>query len=135
MEIADVFVINKADRGDTDRLEQELKVVLGLSNRADQWQPPVVKTVATEGAGVPELAAALDDYRGHIERAGLREEKRIQRWQERLLDLIRERALERVLKSGVSKEQLAGYARQIARRERDPYGVVEELLRTAGVNG
>ncbi len=135
MEIADVFVINKADRGDTDRLEQEVKVVLGLSRRDDQWEPPVVKTVATEGTGVAELAAALEAYRAHIERAGLREQKRIERWQERLLDLIRERALERVLKAGVNKEQLAVYARKIARRERDPYGVVEELLRAAGVNG
>jgi len=134
MEIADVFVINKADRGDTDRLEQELKVVLGLSSRADEWRPPVVKTVATEGTGVEELAAALEDYGAHIERAGLREQKRVERWQERLLDLIRERALERVLKAGVGKEQLARYAGQVARRERDPYSIVAELLKAAGVN-
>lgn len=134
MEIADVFVINKADRGDTDRLENELKVMLGLSRRADQWEPPVVKTVATEGLGVPELAAALEEYRAHLGRAGLREQKRVQRWQERLLDLIRERALERVLKAGVGMDKLARYAQQIARRERDPYSVVKELLRAAGVS-
>ncbi|MBI4467341.1 MAG: methylmalonyl Co-A mutase-associated GTPase MeaB [Acidobacteria bacterium] len=133
MEIADIFVINKADRGDTDRLENELKVVLGLSRRTDGWLPPVVKTVATEGLGVPELAQGVEEYWVHVQRAGLRDEKRVQRWQERLVELIRERALERVLKSGVGKEQLAGYARQIARRERDPYSVVEELLRAAGV--
>ncbi|MFQ5662289.1 MAG: methylmalonyl Co-A mutase-associated GTPase MeaB [Terriglobia bacterium] len=133
MEIADVFVINKADRSDTDRLEQELKVVLGLSQRADGWQPPIVKTVAPDGIGVPELATALDHYGAHIEQAGLREQKRIERWQERLLELIRQQALERVLKAGVGKDQLGDYARQIARRQRDPYSVVEELLRAAGI--
>ncbi len=56
----------------------------------------------------------------------------MQRWQQRLVDLIRERAVERVVKAGIGKEQLAGYARQVARRERDPYTVVEELLRAAG---
>ena len=95
----------------------------------------MVKTVATEGTGVPELAAAVDAYRAHIEGAGLREQKRIERWQDRLLDLIRERALERVLKASVGKDKLAACARQVARGERDPYGVVEELLKAAGVNG
>jgi len=133
MEIADLFVINKADRGDTGRLEQELKVMLGLSQRQDGWRPPVVKTVATEGTGVAELAAALDDYLAHLERGGLREEKRVERWRQRLVDLIRQQALERVLKTGVGKEGLDDYARQIQRRERDPYSVVQELLRSAGI--
>lgn len=134
MEIADVFVINKADRGDTDRLEQELKVVLSLSQRSDGWSPPIVKTVATEGTGVPELGTALDKYHAHIEQAGLREQKRVARWQERLLEMIRQQALERVMQAGVGKEQLADYARQITRRQRDPYSVVEELLRAAGIS-
>ncbi|MFQ5777632.1 MAG: methylmalonyl Co-A mutase-associated GTPase MeaB [Terriglobia bacterium] len=133
MEIADVFVINKADRGDTERLEQELKVVLGLKQRADEWQPPILKTVATEGTGVPELAAALDDYLAHIDRVGLAEQKRAERWQARLVELIRQQALERIRQAGVGRDQLERYAHQIARRERDPYSVVEELLRTAGV--
>jgi len=133
MEIADLFVINKADRGDTDRLEQELKAMLGLSQRSDGWTPPVVKTVATEGTGVAELGAALDSYLAHLEQSGLREQKRVERWRERLLDLIRQQALERVLKTGLSKEGLEEYARRIQRRERDPYSVVQELLGSAGI--
>jgi LAO/AO transport system kinase len=133
MEIADVFVINKADRGDTDRLEQELKVMLGLSQRQDGWAPPIVKTTATEGTGVPALASALQDYLAHQDRGGLREQKRVERWRERLLDLIRQQALERVVEAGVGKEKLEDYARKVAQRQRDPYSVVAELLRMAGV--
>jgi LAO/AO transport system kinase len=129
MEIADVFVINKADRGDTDRLEAELKAMLSLSQRPDGWKPSVVKTVATEGTGVPELAAALESFLKQLDR----EAKRVERWQQRLLDLIRQQALERVLEAGVGRQQLADYARQIVRRERDPYSVVSELLRDAGM--
>ena len=134
MEIADVFVINKADRGDAERLEAQLKAMLSLSQRADRWAPPVVRTVATEGTGVPGLAQALDSFVRHLDEAGLREEKRVERWQQRLLDLIRQQALDRVLRSAHGAEQLAEAARQVARRQRDPYSVVSDLLRSAGLN-
>ena len=134
MEIADVFVINKVDRGEGERVERELKAMLSLSRRQDGWQTPVVKTVATEGTGVEELAEAVEGFSAHLEQNDLREQKRAERWQERLLDLIRQRALERVLEVAVGKKSLARYAGQVARRERDPHSVVEELLRTAGVN-
>jgi LAO/AO transport system kinase len=134
MEIADVFVVNKADRGDTEPLEAQLKAMLSLSPRADRWAPPVVKTVATEGTGVPELAEALESYVRHLDEAGLREQKRVERWQQRLLDLIRQQALDRVLRSSHGPEQLADAARQVARRQRDPYSVVSDLLRSAGMN-
>lgn len=134
MEIADVFVINKVDRGEGERVERELKAMLSLSRRKDGWQTPVVKTVATEGTGVEELADAVERFNAYLDQNDLREQKRTERWQERLLDLIRQRALERVLEVAVGKESLARYAGQIARRERDPHSVVEELLRTAGVN-
>jgi LAO/AO transport system kinase len=62
MEIADIFVINKADYPGAERVEQEIHGVLSLRNRADGWMPPVVRTVATEGAGVEELLAAIRAY-------------------------------------------------------------------------
>ncbi len=133
MEIADVFVLNKADQSNPGRLEQELKVMLGLSARADRWRPAIVRTVATEGTGVEELAGAIDGYVSHLEQSGLQEDKRVQRWRERLLELIRQQALERVLQASVNHDRLQQYARQIAARERDPYGVVEELLHSAGM--
>src|SRR5438105_2416327 len=66
MEIADVFVINKADREVDDRLMSAVETNLGLHTYADgEWRPPVVKTVATSGRGVPELAAAVAAFREH----------------------------------------------------------------------
>jgi LAO/AO transport system kinase len=62
MEIADVFVINKADRPGADRLEQEIRAMLELADRADQWTPPIVLAVATEGKGVPEILEAVQKF-------------------------------------------------------------------------
>ncbi|MFQ5817858.1 MAG: methylmalonyl Co-A mutase-associated GTPase MeaB [Terriglobia bacterium] len=133
MEIADVFVINKVDRGGTEKLEHELKLLLGLSTRTDGWQPPIIKTVATEGTGVAELTQAVAEYRSHLERRGLEQEKRVERWQQRLLALLRERTLAQIVSTGIGEDKLAGYADQVARRERDPYSIVDEMLRTAGI--
>src|SRR6516225_4031849 len=55
MEIADIFVINKSDREGADRVEREIRAMQTLATRADQWTPPVVKTVATEGKGIEAL--------------------------------------------------------------------------------
>ncbi|MBZ5594424.1 MAG: methylmalonyl Co-A mutase-associated GTPase MeaB [Acidobacteriia bacterium] len=63
MEIADIFVINKADHQGAERVEGEIQGLLSLRNRSDGWTPPIVRTVATEGAGVEELLAAVNEYR------------------------------------------------------------------------
>src|ERR671933_2176285 len=63
MEIGDVFVINKADRDGVLRTEKELEALLGLAHRPDMWNPPIVKTVATENKGIEDLAAAIESYR------------------------------------------------------------------------
>jgi len=62
MEIADVFVINKADHPGADRLEREIQAMLGLADRPDQWTPPIVLAVATEGQGVPEILEAVQKF-------------------------------------------------------------------------
>src|SRR6476659_2218761 len=63
MEIGDIFVINKADRDGVYATEKELESLLSLASRDDGWDPPIVKTVATESKGIQELPAAIDKYR------------------------------------------------------------------------
>jgi len=62
MEIADIFVINKADHPGADRVESEIAGVLSLARRADGWQPPIVRTVATEDQGITELLDAIGKF-------------------------------------------------------------------------
>ena len=66
MEIADIFVINKSDRDGADHVEREIRAMQSLAMRADGWTPSIVKTVASEGRGIAELAAAIADYETHL---------------------------------------------------------------------
>jgi LAO/AO transport system kinase len=63
MEIADIFVINKADHPGAAQVENELRGLQSIGHRADGWVPPIVRTVATEGAGIGDLIAAIDRAR------------------------------------------------------------------------
>lgn len=128
MEIGDVFVINKADRDGAFTTEKELEALLSLSTREDGWHPPIIKTVATEGKGIEELAAAIEDYRKfHFKTdLGALRRRAIARW--RILELLRERLVSRTLESNSASERLDHLADQVARREQDPYSAVEELI-------
>src|SRR6516162_9927134 len=83
MEIADIFVLNKADREGADRLEEQLHAMLSLVMPRDGWHPPVIRTVATENAGIDTLAAAVEKFRTHFEASGQREEKHLAHWKNR----------------------------------------------------
>ena len=71
MEIADIFVINKSDRDGAERVEREIRALQSLAVRSDDWTPPIVKTVASEGAGIAELAAAIRDYETYLQKENL----------------------------------------------------------------
>ena len=132
MEIADIFVVSKADRPGAERVEEELLAMLSIARRPDGWTPPVVRTAATEGMGIAELLAAIARYNAFVEGAGLRQERAVRVWRERLLAVLRERLLERAvldLGSGALDE----YARRIAARETDPYSVADEVMLKAGL--
>ncbi len=72
MEIADIFVINKADHPGAERVEREILAALELGSRADGWVPPIVRTVATEGRGIPELLEAMEQFQAFHRRAASR---------------------------------------------------------------
>src|SRR5687768_23119 len=93
MEIGDVFVINKADREGVLRTEKELESLLGLAHRPDFWNPPIVKTIATENKGIEDLSAAIESYRVFQSEgdASLKRKQAVAHW--RLVELARERLL------------------------------------------
>jgi LAO/AO transport system kinase len=128
MEIGDIFVINKADRDGVNSTEKELQALLSLAERDDAWQPPIVKTIATEGAGVEELATAIENYREfHMRtRSGDGRRRAIARW--RILELLRERLVLQTLESAAASEKLDELAGQVASRQCDPYSAVEEIM-------
>jgi LAO/AO transport system kinase len=129
MEIGDVFVINKADREGVLRTEKEVEALLAIATRADQWQPPIVKTVATESKGIEELAAAIDrsrEFQRQMPDSGERRQA-IARW--RILELLRERLVIRTLNGDSASRKLDQLAAEVAAKERDPYSAVDELMK------
>ncbi len=134
MEIGDVFVINKADRDGVLRTEKELEALLSLAHRPDMWQPPIIKTVATENKGIEELATAIESYREFQKNPQSSHTRRsaIARW--RILELLRERLLARAMAAEGADEQLDELASEVADKRRDPYSAVEEFM-AAGTLG
>ena len=130
MEIGDVFVINKADREGVLRTQKELEALLGLAHRPDMWNPPIVKTIATESRGIEDLAVAIQSYDTFQKQADAGRERRqaIARW--RLLELLQERLLLDLLDVDGAREQLERLAEQVADKTSDPYSAVEILLKT-----
>ncbi|MGH9883051.1 MAG: methylmalonyl Co-A mutase-associated GTPase MeaB, partial [Pyrinomonadaceae bacterium] len=132
MEIGDIFVINKADREGVYATEKEIEALLSLSSRRDDWQPPIVKTVATENRGIDELAAAIESYRdSHLKtEVGSDRRRAIARW--RILELLRERLVSRTLALNSASERLDRLAGEVATRQRDPYSAVDEIIQAGG---
>jgi LAO/AO transport system kinase len=128
MEIGDVFVINKADREGVTRTQKELEALLNLAHRPDMWNPPIVKTVATEGQGVEDLAAAIESYTEFQKQGNASRARRVSiaRW--RLMELLQERLLSDLLKRNGTSDKLERLAHGVAMKKNDPYSAVEELL-------
>jgi LAO/AO transport system kinase len=124
LEIADVLVINKVDQPGADRVQQQLEAMLSI---APAGRPPaIVRTVATEDQGIGEWLQALRSRGQGMAAAGVF-------WRERLLTMLGQRLLERVVGNVVTEDELSEAARQVARQERNPYDFVEEVARKAGL--
>ena len=128
MEIGDVFVINKADREGVLRTEKELEALLSLAHRPDFWNPPIIKTIATENKGIEDLSKAIESYY-EFQKTGenLERRKAIAKW--RLLELLQERLLADVLSRNGTSEKLDQLAQEIAEKRNNPYSAVEEILK------
>jgi LAO/AO transport system kinase len=138
MEIADIFVVNKADREGADRLVSAVEAILSLhSYTQNQWRPPIVKTVATSGRGVPELVEAVEQFRAHHGAAGStgaaegRRRTRAEHW---LRERVTRGFMDRLERSVLNPGEISSLAARIEAREIDPYTAAAGLLERAGVD-
>jgi LAO/AO transport system kinase len=132
MEIADIFVINKSDREGAERVEREIRAMQSLAVRTDNWTPPIVKTVASEGQGVVELANTIGQYEAYLKKENLLLKRNVQNWHERLVEMLRDAMLDKA-RAQLQDGDMARYATEVAEHKRDPYTLVEEIVsRVAG---
>ena len=125
LEIADVFVINKADRPGADETRRDLERMLDLTSTSG-WRPAVLATTATGGDGVADLWKAINDHRGHLVDSGELEARRADRVGDELVRILAALLHERALASG--RPALEDLAASVASRAVDPWSAAEQLL-------
>lgn len=128
LEIADVLVVNKADRPGADDTARDLAQMLTLGKLRTTWKPPIVRTVAATGDGVPELVDAIERHATWAAESGERDRRRRDTARSEVEDLLRE-ALVRRLRDRLGEERVARAVERVARRDVDPYAAVEEMLK------
>ena len=127
MEIADIFVVNKADAQGADRLVAAIEANLALDTPAPgAWRPMVLKTVATTGVGVPELVEMIMTFRAHARGADVA--RRRTRSEYSLRQLISQRFMNHLEQDVLKPGELASIVDRIALREVDPYTAASDLL-------
>jgi len=130
MEIADIFVVNKADRDGADRTVASIEALLSLQAfKPDEWRPAIVKTEATTGRGIPELVEQIERFRAHtVGNSGSRRRARAE-W--RMRELLGQRFLQHVEERVLAAGEFDATLDRIAARELDPYTAVDRILARA----
>ena len=127
MEIGDMFVINKADRGGADRLFLEVKAMLELGEQSEKWNPPIIKTVATEETGIEEVIDAMKEHCKVARSTGILGHKCLERAMLEIEDIVRDRMMAGLLTSD-KKELMKKLSKKVADKELDPYEAAERIL-------
>jgi LAO/AO transport system kinase len=131
MEIADIFVVNKADHDGADRMAASIEAVLSLHPfGAGEWRPPIVKTEATTGKGVDALLEAIERFQAHSA-GSIRQRRQRERAEYRFRELLSHRFVQHVEASVLDAPALAALFDRIGNRDLDPYTAADDTLRRA----
>ena len=128
MEIADVLVVNKADRPGADQAVRDLTQMLTLGSPRLDWRTPVVKTSAMEGKGIDELIDAIKKHRTWAEQSGEARKRNVEAMRSEVQTLLRDRVL-RDMAARLSSQRVDDVVLQVVDKTLDPYGAVDALLR------
>jgi LAO/AO transport system kinase len=132
MEIADVFVVNKADREGVDRVVAEIQAMLSMATH-DGHRPEVVRTVATEDRGIEELLAAVEAFRAKADETGLLARKKRAHLRQQFEETLEERMMGRIRERALPPEEIERILDRLAAREADPFSAAEEVLGKVGL--
>jgi len=127
MEIGDIFVANKADRENADKTVTDIEAMLDMTPEKDEWRPPVIKTVAITGEGITELLNKIYQHREYLETGAL-ELRRKQRVEAELVEAIKQRVTESVLRELKERGKFDELIHKILTREMDPYSAADMVL-------
>jgi LAO/AO transport system kinase len=132
LEIADIFVVNKADREGADRTSRELSMMLEMGNRQDgEWLPKVMKTEASRGVGVDELVAEFDNHRHWLFESGTINRFLAEKNSSIFSEMLKERLFRCVYDRLTASGELNAIVAGMSTRSIDPYSAVENILQAS----
>ena len=130
LEIADVFVINKADRDGVDETRRDLDTMLDLGElREDQWRPPIVTSVASRAEGIVEIWEAVLRHRAYLESGGGLERRRSARLLDELRTIVA-RSLEQRAYELTTSDEFEALHQAVVARDLDPYAAADKVIGT-----
>jgi LAO/AO transport system kinase len=138
LEIADLFVVNKADRDGADQTVRDLRYMLSLGERKERdgsvWKAPIVKTIASKGTGIDDVVAKIDEHREWMDSSGTRERRRQNRAESEVEAITLEQMRQRIgdVRGGDALPELA---KRVVAGEIDPYTAADELVETLASSG
>jgi LAO/AO transport system kinase len=130
MEVADLLVVNKADLPGADAVAAQLTAVASQASRG-RPEVPILRTIATKGTGIAELADAIEEHRRRLQTSGDLERLRLDRARRQLLALARQQLLAAVLRASERDGRLDALVRAVAARELDPHAAARRLIEGA----
>lgn len=128
MEIADLFVINKADLPGVGKLQTEVEQMLDLAKHDLPWRPPIVRTISTKNQGMAQLWKEIIRHHDFMQHSGQWEKRRARQLQDEVLEIVQYRLYQQIqgdLQSGSFQEFLT----EVAGRQNDPYSAAEAIIR------
>ena len=128
MEIADLFVINKADRDGAERLQRDLQMMLHVRHASDGWCPPVLSTQAHQDIGIVELYEAIADHRRKLSETSQLAARRRQNRRQELLDLLQRQLMATLTTQFENGEARASLLVQVEEGVVDPYTAAQRML-------
>ncbi len=129
LEIGDIFVVNKADLDYVDKAVMELEMMLDFDSQK-KWRPPVLKTVANMGEGIREVAEAIQSHSEYLKEEGLFEEKRREKTERELLEVLNQYIVKEVLEKAGRTNEFSELVDLIVHKKMDYYTAAERLLKT-----
>ncbi len=128
MEIADVFVVNKADRPGAQQMTANVRSLLSMSPTDVVWKTPVIETQAVNGVGIEELADAIEEHRNFLSESGALEERRRKRRSAELSEMLRDRLVRRIERQIARSPALQSLVDRVEGGDMEPHAAVLELL-------
>ena len=128
MEIADIFVVNKADRENADKAVMDIQAILQLNNKETAWKTPILKTTALTGEGVPQLVEKIEEHKLFLEKEAVRK-RSLGKAEIELVEAIKEKVTSSIIEELKREEKFEELLQKIVEREIDSASAAEKLLR------